>query len=200
MTQSLLSLLAELERFGEDNDGNVSERTRRMLNITHDTGEFLSVIVRAMSARHILEIGTSNGYSTLWLADAALTVEGVVTTVERSAYKVGLARENFARSGFTNITLVHDDANQLLEEWSNGACDFIFLDAEREEYPVLWPQLQRLLRSSGLLVVDNVTSHATEMAQFITLVRSTMEFTTSQVPVGNGVFLAVKSAPRGQTA
>jgi predicted O-methyltransferase YrrM len=193
MTQALLSLLRELERFGKDNDANVSERTRRMLNITRDTGEFLSVIVRAMSARRILEIGSSNGYSTLWLADAALAVGGIVTTVERSDYKVGLARENFARSGLTNITLVHDDANQLLEELSHGACDLIFLDAEREEYPALWPQLQRVLRPSGLLVVDNAASHATEMAQFITLVRSTTEFTTSQVPVGNGVFLAVKS-------
>jgi predicted O-methyltransferase YrrM len=160
VTQALLSLLFELGRFGKDNDRNVSERTSRMLNITRDTGKSLSVIVRAMSARRILEIGTSNGYSTLWLADAALAVEGVVTAAERSAYKAGLARENFARSGFTNIMRVHDDANQLLKKWLNRACDFIFLDAEREEYPALWPQLQRLLRANGLLVVDNATSHA----------------------------------------
>lgn len=68
---SLQELLRELEAFGQQNDQTIAERPRRMLNITRDTGEFLSVIIRAMNARRILEIGTSNGYSTLWLASAA---------------------------------------------------------------------------------------------------------------------------------
>ena len=62
---TLDDLKAELERFGADNDAVHTERPRRMLNITRDTGEFLSVLVRAMLARRVLEIGTSNGYSTL---------------------------------------------------------------------------------------------------------------------------------------
>ena len=61
-------LLAELEEFGKRNDGSTTERPRRMLNITRDTGELLAVLVRATMARRVLEIGTSNGYSTLWLA------------------------------------------------------------------------------------------------------------------------------------
>src|SRR6266700_3777908 len=109
MTQSFQGLLSELERFGEDNDKTVSERAHRMLNITRDTGEFLSVLIRAMSARRVLEIGTSNGYSTLWLASAARVVSGMVTTVERSDYKVTLARQTFSRAGLTDhITLVHE--------------------------------------------------------------------------------------------
>ena len=68
MDDSLDSLKAELERFGEANDAAIGERPRRMLNITRDTGEFLAVLVRATAARRVLEIGTSNGYSTLWLA------------------------------------------------------------------------------------------------------------------------------------
>src|SRR5512136_3079685 len=99
MTESLQVLLSELERFGEANDRVTAERPRRMLNITRDTGEFLSVLVRATSARRVMEIGTSNGYSTLWLASAARATGGVVTTVELSEYKVGLARRNFERSG-----------------------------------------------------------------------------------------------------
>ena len=62
---TLDALKAELERFGADNDAVNTERPRRMLNITWDTGEFQSVLVRAMLARRVLEIGTSNGYSTL---------------------------------------------------------------------------------------------------------------------------------------
>ena len=97
MTNSLDSLLDELEQFGKANDGSTTERPRRMLNITRDTGEFLAVLVRATLARRVLEIGTSNGYSTLWLASAARAIGGSVVTIELSAYKVALATANFAR-------------------------------------------------------------------------------------------------------
>jgi predicted O-methyltransferase YrrM len=195
MPESLQTLLSELERFGETNDGAISERPRRMLNITRGTGEFLSVLVRAMSARRILEIGTSNGYSTLWLASAARATGGAVTTVELSDYKVGLARENFSRSGLAScITLVHGDTRRVLEHAVDASFDLIFLDAERLEYPGWWPDLKRVLRPGGLLVVDNAISHPEQMAPFVALVEAEAGFTTSLVPVGNGEFLAVKLA------
>jgi predicted O-methyltransferase YrrM len=195
MAESLHVLLAELERFGEANDSATAERPRRMLNITRDTGEFLSVLVRATSARRVLEIGTSNGYSTLWLASAAGATGGAVTTVEISDYKVGLARQNFSRSGLAScITLVQDDAGRVLERAGDASFDLVFLDAERPEYPGWWPHLRRVLRPGGLLVVDNATSHPEEMAPFVALVKADADFTTSLVPVGNGEFLAVKAA------
>jgi len=194
MTQSFQDLLSELERFGDDNDKTVSERPRRMLNITRDTGEFLSVLIRATLARRVLEIGTSNGYSTLWLASAARAVGGMVTTVECSDYKVNLARRTFDRSDLADhITLVFDDAGRFLERCSDKSFDFLFLDSERTEYPGWWPHLERVLRPGGLLVADNATSHAEQMAPFIALVETVAKFATSQVPVGNGEFLAVKS-------
>jgi predicted O-methyltransferase YrrM len=194
MADPLQSLLAELEQFGKANDSSTSERARKMLNITRDTGEFLAVLVRATLARRILEIGTSNGYSTLWLADAARAIGGAVTTVEFSDYKVGLASKNFDRSGLTPyISLVHDDAGGVLERSVDSAFDFIFLDSERPEYPSWCPNLRRVLRPGGLLVVDNATSHPQEMAPFVALVEADTSFTTSLVPVGNGEFMAVKA-------
>ena len=194
MTDALQSLMAELEQLGKANDSSTSERPRNMLNITRDTGEFLAVLIHATLARRVLEIGTSNGYSTLWLADAARAIGGSVTTVEHSDYKVGLARKNFNRSGLTAyISLVHDDAGRVLERSADSAYDFIFLDSERPEYPGWWPNLKRVLRPGGLLVVDNATSHPEEMAPFVALVEADPSFTTSLVPVGNGEFMAVKA-------
>ncbi len=192
---SLETLKAELEHFGEANDAATNDRPHRMLNISRDTGEFLAVLVRATVARRVLEIGTSNGYSTLWLADAARGIGGSVTTVEFAEYKIGLASANFARSGLSAfITLVQDDAGRLLQRSDPGAYDLIFLDSERPEYPDWWPHLRRVLSPSGLLIVDNATSHVEQMVPFVALVTADAEFTTCLVPAGNGEFLAVKTS------
>jgi len=194
MRDPLESLKAELERFGEAYDAAMDERPRRMFNITRDTGEFLAVLVRAAAARRVLEIGTSNGYSTLWLAEAAMGIAGSVTTVESADDKIVLASANFARSGLSKfITQVHDDAGRLLQRSDQNAYDLIFLDSERPEYPGWWPYLRRVLRPGGLLIVDNATSHAEQMAPFVTLVTADPGFATCLVPVGKGEFLAVKT-------
>jgi predicted O-methyltransferase YrrM len=182
VTDLLDSVLVELEQFGKTNDASTAEHTRRMLNITRDTGEFLAVSVRATLARRVLEIGTSNGYSTLWLANAARAIGGSVTTVELADYKIGLAAANFARAGLAcYVSILHDDAGRVLERSADGSFDLVFLDSERPEYPGWWPNLRRVLRPGGLLVVDNATSHPEQMAPFVALVSADAEFSTSLV-------------------
>lgn len=191
----LQALKDELARFGADNDARESERGRRMLNITADTGEFLSVLVRFGQARRVLEIGTSNGYSTLWLAEAAAAIDGHVTTLEYAEDKVAMARATFARSGLdAHITLVHADAGSWLLQAADASIDLLFLDSDRGQYAGWWPQLRRVLRPGGLLVVDNATSHATQMAPLRALLDADPAFGTSLVPVGNGELLAVRNA------
>ncbi|SBT09271.1 O-methyltransferase mdmC [Candidatus Accumulibacter aalborgensis] len=195
MTESLQELLFELEQFGLSNDGTIADRPRRMLNITRDTGEFLSVLVRAMNAQRVLEIGTSNGYSTLWLALAAESVSGRVTTVELSEFKLALAAKNFERSGLASfVTQVNGDAGALLRSSPESSFDVVFLDSERSEYPGWWPDIKRVLRQGGLLVVDNATSHSAELAPFVALVAADPDFSTCTVPLGNGEFLATRGS------
>lgn len=196
MTESLQKLLLELEQFGLSNDGAIADRPRRMLNITRDTGEFLSVLVRTMNAQRVLEIGTSNGYSTLWLALAAKAIKGHVTTVELSDFKLALAAKNFERSGVASfITQVNGEAGAVLRDASESSFDLIFLDSERSEYLGWWPDIKRVLRKGGLLVVDNATSHSVEMESFVAMVSADHDFTTCTVPVGNGEFLATQVSP-----
>ena len=194
MDATLQNLLSELEQFGQQNDRDTSERPRRMLNITRDTGEFLSVLIRATHARRVLEIGTSNGYSTLWLADACDAIGGEVTTVELSEHKYDLAAQNFKRSNLASkIRQVQSEAGDFLSKSDEGAYDLIFLDSERVEYPGWWPDLKRIIRPGGLLVVDNALSHPEEIKPFILMVEADPDFTTSLVPVGKGEFLATRS-------
>jgi predicted O-methyltransferase YrrM len=83
---------------------------------------------------------------------------------------------------------------RVLQRSDPNAFDLIFLDAERTEYPGWWPELRRILRPGGLLIVDNATSHVEQMARFVTLVTADTEFATCLIPVVNGEFLAVKSS------
>ena len=194
MNPHLTTLLDELAAFGDAHDSQDANRASRMLNITPDTGEFLAVLVKAMRARRILEVGTSNGYSTLWLADAAAPVDGAVTTIELAHDKIDMARANFARAGLdTRITLLEGDAGAMLDSLFDASFDLLFLDSKRSAYLDWWPDIRRVLRPGGLLVVDNATSHAQEMAAFTAAVRADAGFTTSLVPVGKGEFLAVKA-------
>ena len=193
MSETLQELLTELEQFGQQNDAAVSERPRRMLNITRDTGEFLSVLVQATNAQRVLEIGTSNGYSTLWLAQAAQMIGGHVITVELSKFKIAMAARNFERSSLSDVITQHQgEAGDLLERLDDACFDLVFLDSKRSDYVQWWPNIQRVLRKGGLLVVDNATSHADEMADFMAQVSADTNFTTCTVPVGNGEFLATR--------
>jgi len=189
----LHAVRAELAALGLRHDAQQPDRAQRLLNITPDTGALLAVLVRAGAARRVLEIGTSNGYSTLWLAEAARAIGGAVVSIEYAAHKVALARRTFARAGVQEtIELVQADAGTWLAEAGGDAFDLLFLDAERSLYCAWWPQLRRVLRPGGLLVVDNATSHAAELAPFAALLQADPGFTCATVPVGNGELLAVK--------
>lgn len=193
MGETFQELLLELEQFDLQNDAVATERPRRMLNISRDTGEFLSVLVQATNAQRVLEIGTSNGYSTLWLAQAAQNINGHVTTVELSEFKLEMAARNFERSGLSDVITQHrGEAGTLLESLDDASFDLLFLDSNRSDYVQWWPNIQRVLRQGGLLVVDNATSHADEMADFMAQVSADPHYTTCTVPVGKGEFLATR--------
>ena len=187
------ALRRELEELGERHDAVTTAHDERLLNITPDTGAFLGVLIRACGARRILEIGTSNGYSTLGLAEAAQATGGQVTTVERRSAKAALARATFARA--TAIAAIHVkemDGGDVLAGAAAGEYDFIFLDADRARYAGWWPALRRALADGGLLVVDNAVSHAAEVAALVAAVAADPAFTSVLVPIGKGEFVACK--------
>lgn len=193
MSHPNAELRRELEALGDRHDAETVAHDERLLNITPDTGAFLAVLVRACRAQRILEIGTSNGYSTLWLAEAARATGGHVTTVERRRAKAVLARATFARAtAIATIDLKEMDGGDVLTAATAGEYDFIFLDADRGQYAGWWPQIRRSLADGGVLVVDNAVSHAAEVAAFVAQVVADAAFTAVLVPIGKGEFVACK--------
>jgi predicted O-methyltransferase YrrM len=193
MIESLRSLLHELERFGIENDAGAASRQQKMLNITPETGELLALLVLAMKARRILEVGTSNAYSTLWLADAVREIGGSVVTVEVAPAKAEMARHNIERAGLSRwICQDVMDAGEFLRRQAPAAFDLLFLDADRSQYAGWWPWLEKIIAPGGLLVVDNAISHAREMVGFTAQVRATPGWRALMIPVGKGELVALK--------
>lgn len=187
-------MLREMYESGVAHDSKVKVHAEQMLNITPDTGLFLSMFIQAVKAKRILEIGTSNGYSTLWLADAAQCAGGIVTTVEVSQKKVALAKKNFERSDLSEYIDVHlDDIRSFLQSQANGSFDLIFLDAERPQYTSYWNEIDRVLSIGGVLVVDNALSpKPEELLDFFRLVKDSTRYLLLTLRIGNGEFLALK--------
>jgi predicted O-methyltransferase YrrM len=192
MDEALRALLDELAGFGRENDERESDRERRMLNITPETGQLLAILVRATGARRVLEVGTSNGYSTIWLAWAARESGGHVITVERAAQKAALARANLDRAGLSAVVTIREGRALDVIAGLDGPFDLIFLDADRESYLAYLDPLLALLRPGGLLVTDNVVSHAHEVGDFLARLKSDPNLESVTLPVGNGEELTYK--------
>ena len=188
----LQDLLRELEVLGTKNDAAAQTRKEKFVNITRDTGEFLVVLLKATRSENILEVGTSNGYSTLWLA-SALPTNGSVITLESQPHKITLARQNFQKAKLAHkITVLEQKADAYFAALKDFQFDLIFLDAERSEYMEYVHDLVLALKPGGLLVCDNAVSHAVELADFMSYLRSHPDFSCALVPVGKGEFLAYK--------
>lgn len=183
--------LDDLHRGGVAHDATRADRLERLRNLEPETARLLWVLVRATGARDVLEVGTSNGYGTVWLADA-VGPDGSVVSIDTEPDRTAQAAANLRAAGRADrVRLRTEDAATTLREAPADAWDLVLLDAERPAYPGYWPDLRRTLRPGGLLVVDNVLSHPDEVAPFRALVDATPGVTTSIVPIGAGLLLTV---------
>jgi predicted O-methyltransferase YrrM len=193
LSSELRARLHTIWEQGEQHDAVTGERARKNLFITPDTGRFLYQLLRHANPQQVLEIGTSNGYSTLWLALALRDRRGRINSLDiLSAKQQQAARhlQDFALQHKVDLHCV--DAANYLQAAADGSVDLVFLDADRSRYVDYWPDLCRILRPGGLIVVDNVLSHAGECADFIRLVLATEGYLAETYQIGKGQFVIVK--------
>src|SRR5580704_4625055 len=192
MDDRLSGLLKEIEEHGVENDARVTERPRKMLNLEPASAQLLSILVRASGVTRAIEIGTSNAYSTIWLAWSLKPAGGRIISIDRNPDKHVLAQENLRRADLLDrVELRTGDATEIVRQLA-GPFDLVFLDADRRSFPEQFQILLPKLTQKVLVVADNVLSHPEEIAEYLKLIQSRSDFQHTIVPVGKGLNIAFR--------
>ena len=194
MNEDLRKFVNDLYEEGKKFDAAEPQWARRRRNIDPPVGEFLWIFLKALKAKSVVEIGTSNGYSTIWLADAVRANGGTVVSVDYDRAWLDQARANLSEAGLLDsVDLKCIEGGTFLESLADQSVDFMFFDAERSDYAGWWPHPKRVLRIGGVIAVDNSTSHPDEVADLYRQINNDGGFSLVVVPVGKGELIAVKN-------
>lgn len=211
----ILEMLVKLEARSElERSGKIDiSHENSMLAVTGDTGKFLSILVSAMKCNRILEIGTSVGYSTLWMALALVQNQELlnspnrsIITIENNSSKIKRAVKNFEEAGVKElIEIVEGNALNILTQLStanetktntgNNLFDFVFLDADKEGLVSYFDLVLPLVRKGGVIVTDNILSpqdYRSSMIDYVNHVRSKQDIQSVTVPIGYGEEVSLK--------
>lgn len=184
MEHYLINFLKELKQYGIVNDiPNVSERG----------GRFLNMLVKITGSKSVLEIGSANGYSTIWLADAVCKNDGKVTSIDFSRPSLDAAKDNLAEVGLHKHVDFHfGDAFKVLPKIKKPAVfDFIFIDGEKRRYWDFWELVSDRLSESALVVFDDVISFPEKTDAFMKKIKAVIGFDHLVLPINqrDGILL-----------
>ena len=185
--------MKQLEKADRIDRGDQTPRLQRLRQIPPETGQFLALMLKNAPFGSIVEIGTSAGYSTLWLSLAYRSTGAKITTFEVLPEKVKIAKETFKITktiGF--ITLIEGDAREYLVDFKN--ISFCFLDAEKEIYQDCYDLVIPRMCDGGVLIADNAINHATTLQPMIDYALTDPRVEGMVVPVGKGVLYCRKKA------
>jgi predicted O-methyltransferase YrrM len=187
----VLAVLARLEEEDrvEREAGLPAERRSRQ--VPPATGRLLFALAASQAGVEVLEIGGSRGYSSIWLAAGARVLGGRVVSLERDAERAAAWRANVAEAGLEEwADLVEGDAHETLRGIED-VFDLVFLDAEKDDYETLFALARPLLEPGGLVVADNVLSHAETLAAYSAARQADPTLSSVTVPLDRGLELSV---------
>jgi caffeoyl-CoA O-methyltransferase len=189
LDETVLRVLARLEAEDRTERDAGVPADRRSRQVAPTTGRFLFSLAAAIPGINVLELGGSRGYSAIWLATGARIEAGRVVSIERDPERCEAWRANVAEAELTEwAELVEGDAFDVLGE-ARDTFDLVFLDAEKDDYEALFGLARPLLEVGGLVVADNILSHADPLEAYSRARQSDATLSSVTVPLDRGLEL-----------
>lgn len=162
-------------------------------NVPYTTGEFLNRLIRIAGFRRILEIGTSNGYSGIFIADALRKNGGKLFTIESHRERYEEAAKNFTEAGLAGlINQIKGHAPEILSDLE-GFFDMVFMDATKMEYLSYYKAIMPKIAEGGLLIADNCITHQGAVKDFLEYAENDPGATCAVLSMDNGLLLCLKT-------
>jgi len=195
MFNNIPQRMSDRMRYLEDIDAldrtDGTPHKKRLRQIPGETGRFIALLAACVPQGQYVEIGTSAGYSTLWLALACRSLGRSLVTFEIDENKVTLARQTFQEAGVEDVVrVIHGDAREYLPQYKDIA--FCFLDAEKEFYQECYEMVIPNMVPGGLLVADNALSHFETLQPMINKALADQRVDALIVPIGKGELVCRK--------
>lgn len=186
--KEMLDRMRELEEIDATDRVDGTSQSERLRQVPPETGKFLCLLAASSPEGEWVEIGTSAGYSALWISLACRERDENLTTLEADEKKAELAKETFELAGVSALVkVIVGDARESLKDLFGFS--FCFLDSDKNLYSECYELVVPKLVSGGLFVVDNVISHQEELQSFILNAEDDDRVDALVVPIGKGLLV-----------
>ncbi len=186
MNQQLTTFLKELKQYG------IKEN---IPNVTETVGKFLNIMIKIKEPKNILEIGCANGYSTIWMAEAAKKIKSKITTIDFSEPTFKEAQKNIQEVGFNKIVDFHlGNALKIIPSFKDKKFDFIFIDGQKRSYLDFWNLIQNKMTSDAIVIFDDILAFHKKTESLVKHLKKEINFEQVVLPIDevDGILMLIR--------
>ncbi len=178
------------------------EKTRTdFWNLDRQSANFLNTLIKINNSKNVLEIGTSNGYSGIWILKALKETNGKLTTIEFWEKRQSTARANFktccpdvaVEPKIGSAIVILEDLLEEIQKGKREKFDFIFIDANKKEYISYFNLIDKMITSKGIILADNILSHYEKVQDYVENLFDREDYQSQILDLGTGMMLSRKS-------
>ena len=179
---------------------NLEKTKNSFWNLDRECANFLNTLIKIKNAKNVLEIGTSNGYSGIWILKALKETKGKLTTVEYWEKRQSVARANFlkcvpevyAESKIGAAVIVLEDMLDEIKQNKTQKFDFVFIDANKKEYIEYFELIDKMINKGSVILADNILTHYKKVEDYVNALFDNPSYQSQILPFGAGMMLSYK--------
>lgn len=178
------------------------EKTRTdFWNLDRQSANLLNTLIKINNSKRVLEIGTSNGYSGIWILKALSETKGKLTTIEFWEKRQSVARKNFeaccpdveVEPKIGSAIVILEDILEEIKQGKREKFDFVFIDANKKEYISYFKLIDEMLENNAIILADNILSHYEKVEDYVNLLFNRKDYQSQILELGTGMMLSRKN-------